>query len=334
MSEDSAPEIYEIDIEFTDSGLQMVLDMEEWLAKAENDFGTFEDIIEFYRKPPKEMVEDFEEGLEEVEPDEPRETPGIVINNPPKDWKEEPRELAQILDFVHQQLVGFGLRSLIEQELEEEQVLIDQEQFKPLVIRQSAFFEDLLTFRSLLAWQEQKESTLSTSELSIIENMGHSDRLRVAHLFDIIDEDEHGILQEMARWRNQISHTAWPEFDSQQEAQIQSVGERIHDMLEEEIQAEEDELDETHSIDEDFDIGFGGLDIETQNLQLSILDVIQSQGGPVEIDYIQEVLPQPDDQLAQRCLRLSEVGYVERQDRTLRLKEKGEDLLNEEWIQE
>lgn len=55
MSEEASEEIYEIKCEYTDSGIQMVYDMEDWYEKIERDFASFDDLKDFYRTKPKSV---------------------------------------------------------------------------------------------------------------------------------------------------------------------------------------------------------------------------------------------------------------------------------------
>lgn len=335
MSGDSGKQRYIIDIEYTDAGFQMVFDMENWYEKIEEDFTTFEAIKDFYRKDTAEFRNELSEAAREVPPGEPIEEPTIVVKNAPKEWKEDSSEAAPYLDFTHRILVQLGLQVLIQDELDEEEALLEQGQFKPLIVRQSAFFEELLILRSLLELQSLKEETLSSKELNIIEQMGHQDRLRFAHLLGIIDEDEHGLLQEMAKWRNRIAHTAWPEFDAQDESQIQSTAERVNSLLNEELktsQAKTEEAEPTPEIHDSF-IGFPALSTDLQNVQLGILAILREQGGEAKLAKVQEILTEDDDLIAQRSLRMDDIGYLRMEGGKLEKTPKGEELLDEYWDQ-
>lgn len=335
MTDDSNSEKYVIDIQYTDAGFQMVFDMEEWYDKIEEDFTTFEKIKNFYRRDSAEFRGGLSEAAKEVPPGESIEEPTIVVKNAPKEWKEDTSVLAQYLEFSHRILVQLGLQVLIQNELEEEEALLKQGQFKSLIVRQSAFFEELQILRSLLELQSLKEETLSSKELNIIEQMGHRDRLRFARLLGIIDEDEHGLLQDMAHWRNRIAHTAWPEFDAQDESQIQSTAERVNSLLEEELdtsQAKTEEAEPKSEIHDSF-IGFPALSTDLQNLQLSILAILRQEGGSAELSKVQEILPEDDGLIAQRCLRMDDIGYLEMTDGYLTIRDQGEDLLHEYWDQ-
>lgn len=329
MTQNQEGGIYEIEIQYTDAGLTMNLDMNEWREKIREDFGTFQSIFDFYRKEAGELSDEFLEGIEMRDDEESREKPGIVITNVPQEWQEDPTELANLLEHLHNLMVRMGLGILIDNEIEEEEQLINGDFFKPLIIRQSAFFEDLLKLRCQLEFQEQKGGTLSLKEFDIIDNMGHKSRLRLARLFGVVDEQEHGILQQMASKRNKIAHTAWGEIDSQEQSQIKSTAQKVLSILKSEIEVAEEGVEINEPEFSEFDIGFCGLDVETQNLQLSILDILGNKGNPVSLDYIQRVLPEDDSRIQQRCWRMNEIGYLEmsEQDGPLSITEEGRKLL-------
>ncbi|WP_435319176.1 hypothetical protein [Haloarchaeobius sp. TZWSO28] len=332
MSEEVSNEIYVIDFQYTDSGLQMVYDMQDWYSKIERDFASFEALKDFYRTKPETRRENFVEHSKEVESEEDKQGGGIVMKNPPQDWIDNPEKAAQFLEIGHRTLVSMGVSILIEEEIDAEREMADDGLFKPLVVRQSAFYEEFLTLRTMLAFQGQKEDTLSTKELKIIESMGHTDRIRISHLMGILDEDEHGLLQNMASWRNRIAHNPWSDFNSQDESQIQSIAEGVLDLLENELAspAEDQELTDINQSQQDFDIGFGGLDPSLQNLQLGILDVLRATGGDSTLRKIKQILPQANPEIERRAKLMDHIGYIEVEDEKVSLLPKGEGLLDTE----
>ncbi|WP_283402281.1 hypothetical protein [Halorubrum sp. DM2] len=333
MSDPSSTEEYVIDIEYTDAGMRLIMDMDEWAEKVSEDFGTFESINDFYRKPIGDLIDDFEQGMKEVDSDDTSDEPGILIRNIPKEWQEDQSELAEILGLIHQQLVRLGLGDLIYDELEAEEDFLENDLYKPLLIRQSAFYEDFLKMRSLLRLQEEKGDTLSTREFEIVDRMGHRDRIRFAHLFGILDEEEHGVLQQMASFRNDLAHSAWPEFSSQEEAQIKSIAEQVNEMLSEEL-ADGDlnsGLDHDEIVSPDSGIGFEQLGTKLQLLQLSIADIVREQGGTTTVEYIKNGLVNPNENIEQRILRMKHIGYIQLEDDTVQLTEQGEQLLEDYW---
>ena len=324
-------DVFEIEVEYTDSGLQLVPDMDKLREKVREDFGSFESLIDFYQREPGELSEQFSDEMEELDEGESPQGPGIVVTNIPVNWQEDPSELANILEILHNEMVRMGLGYLIENEIEDEQEMMEMGLYKSLIIRQSAFYEDLLKLRCQLALQEQKGEPLSNKEFKVIDNMGHKSRLRLALLLDVVDEHEHGMLQQMASKRNDIAHTAWPEIDEEETSDIKTTAEKVLSLLESEIKEARERVSIEEHETEEFDIGFGGLDAETQNLQLSILDILANHENPVSLKYIEKVLPEDYGEIQQRCWRMNEIGYVNMADRDgpLSITEEGEMLLNE-----
>lgn len=335
MSDELGDRVYEIEVTYQDSGMSLNMAMEEWRPRIEEDFSSFEAIQEFYRRDLEEIAESLTEHGREVEPDEEREGPGIVITNAPKEWKEDFAEAAPFLQLIEEQMVRMALFSLVEEELEEERRLWESEQYKPLIIRQSAFFESYLVLQCQLAFQQQKGESLSNNEMNMIEGMGHTDRIRLANLLGEIDEEDHGHLQSMASLRNKLAHSPWNGFDSDEEANIKSTARNVLNILESGIGAayEAIERDEFGPSDDDFDIGFSGLDSETQLLQLGILDVMDANGGITALDHVETVVPGNPEDIRQRCLRMDHIGYLslDMESKTVEILQKGEELLEAEF---
>jgi len=334
MSDDERDQIYEVEVKYHDSGMSVTFDLGQWGSRIEDDFSSFEAIKSFYRTDVEELAQKFSEEGEEIGPDETRDGPGIVISNAPKEWKEDMGRAAPFLRLAEEQMVRMALYSITEEEVEAQRQLLDDGQFKPLIIRQSAFFEAYLELQSQLEFQELKEGTLSNKEMDVIEDMGHTDRIRLAHLFGVIDEGEHGYLQSMATLRNRIAHSPWGEFDSDEEQNIKVTAEKVLEILESEIEQANEALEENEIPypDDDFEMGFSALDPETQFLQLSILDVVRSQGGEMALSDIERVLPENRERVNQRCLRMNEVGYVDLDDSgTVTILQKGRELLADEY---
>lgn len=268
--------------------------------------------------------------MEEVNEENTPEGPAIVVSNIPVEWQEDPSTLANLLEVFHREMVRMGLGFLIEKEIEEEQKMVNEGLYKPLIIRQSAFYEDLLKLRCQLELQDQKGDSLSNKEFKIIDNMGHRSRLRLARLFGVVEEHEHGMLQQMASKRNKIAHTAWPEIDSEEMSRIESTAKNVLSILESEIDEAQEEMGIEEGEVDEFDIGFTGLDANTQNLQLSILDLLKGRENPVSLEYIQQVLPEDPERVQQRSMRMDQIGYVDMEDSEgpISITEEGEDLLD------
>jgi hypothetical protein len=334
MPEEDNDHLYEIEVEYRDSGFLLELEMDQWWDRVEEDFSSFEDIKEFYRRDPTEFAEALSEHGEEIPPNESPDGPGIVVSNAPKQWKEDFSRAAPFLNLIDEQLVRMALYLITEQEVKSQQELLSANQFKPLLIRQSAFFEGFLELHSQLAFQDQKDGPLSNKEMSLIEDMGHTDRIRLAHLFDVIDEEEHGHLQSMASLRNQLAHSPWDDFDADQENNIKATAKSVFEILNAKIEQADDCVEEdidSQAID-DFGTGFSGLEPRIQLLQLGILDVIKSQDEESTLSELCTVLPQEDSQIRQRTLRMDHIGYVDldKESERVTLREKGQRLLQDE----
>jgi hypothetical protein len=332
MSEDNNNQIYEIEVTYRDSGIALKLDMDQWRDRIKEDFSSFEDIKEFYRRDLAEFAEALSEHGKEIPPNESPDGPAIAVSNAPKAWKEDFSQAAPFLDLIEERLVRMGLFLITEQEVEAQRGLLDAGQFKPLLIRQSAFFEGYLELHSQLALQDQKDEPLSNKEMNLIEGMGHTDRIRLAHLFGVIDEEEHGHLQSMASLRNKLAHSPWGDFSDDQENNIEATARRVFEILKGEIEHSDDWDEEMDSqAIGDFDIGFSGLDTSTQLLQLGILDVLEAQGEETSLSELCTVLPQDNGQIRQRTLRMDHIGYVNlnKESERVTLLEKGRTLLRE-----
>jgi len=335
MTSNENNQIYEIEVTYQDAGFSLGFDMAEWQDRIKDDLSSFDAIKDFYRQDVEEMAKQMSEHSEEIAEEETPDGPGIVISNPPKEWKEDFGRAAPYLRLAEEQMVQMALYSLVEEEIDAQQELVGEGRFKPLIIRQSAFFESFLEFKSQLAFQQQKEAPLSNNEMSVIEGMGHTDRIRLAHLFGVIDEEEHGYLQSMASLRNKLAHLPWGQINGDEETNIEATARKVLEILKREIEQADQEFENTEleTADDDFDIGFSGLDADTQLLQLSILDVLASDGGKGKLSRMEKVLPRDSDEIRQRCLRMDHIGYVDldKETKIVTMQEKGEELLHEEY---
>lgn len=237
-----------------------------------------------------------------------------------------------MIEAGHRFLVRLGISVLVEDEIEAERQLADEGHYRPLLVRQSAFYEELLTLWTMIAFQSYKEDTLTRRELEIIDQMGHTDRIRIAHLLGIIDEEEHGMLQSMATRRNDIAHNAWSGIEPEELTQIESISKGVLELLEDLIK-EPEELESKAAINsagDDFDMGFSALDTATQLLQLGILDVLSQKGGEAPLTKVQSILLQPDSEIENRVNLMEQIGYIDIDNGSIRLLPDGEQLLREE----
>lgn len=155
--------------------------------------------------------------------------------------------------------------------------------------------------------------------------MRYGDRIRLAHIIGVIDEEGHGLLQEMADWRNDVAHTPWMDIGEQEQAQIKSAVEWVHEYLGtllEEVEESFEEIEESGQID-DFDLGFGGHSVDQQALQLAIFTVLNARGGTTTLGAIQDIVEDEPGRIETRCHRMRSVGYVEMDGGEVRLTDDG-----------
>jgi uncharacterized protein YutE (UPF0331/DUF86 family) len=325
-SPDEDAETYEIEIEYLDAGFSMNIPLQQWVPKIERDFATFEELKEFYRKDREELRNQLAEGFGEIDPDVPDTEPTFVIKNTPKQWQEDSEVAAQFLEIILDTLFRLGLSIIIEDEIEAQEDLIEQNLYKPAIVRQSAFYEDYIIYQFIFTLQDVKGESLSSKELDIIEQLGHQDRLRFARLFRILDEYEHAQLQRMAKLRNRVAHNSWSEFDDDDEADLRDTVEKIHEMLSEAREPPEQVVDE-----EDDWLGFKNVDINTQNLQLDILDALRQYGGEATINRLVETVYHAQEPVIQRIYRMKHMGYVSIDGDQVKIESRGVELLQDEF---
>lgn len=337
MTEDSDPRIYDVEIVWRDAGFEMQISVDDWMEMVEKDFTSFEVIRGTFRTNRETAKERLREAWTEVGSEEQSEreldsdVPRIQLKNPPLEWQEDPGEAVQFFEVYNTLLARMGLHALTEQEIQAHQNLLESGHHKPVVVRQSAFIEEYLTLLSQMALQEYKGGVLSSKEMDLIESMGHTDRIRLSHLLGVINEEEHAILQEMASWRNNVAHTAWSEFDEQEESQIESTARRVLTFLEDQLQKSEAHFQDVDDVEptEDF-IGFNALDLDLQLLQLSVLTAVDELGGNAELSEIQTVLGEDRELVEKRCNRMVAVGYLDKSNGGYRLTGYGLDFIEDE----
>lgn len=198
---------------------------DEWWNQTKDDYIGFESFKNYFRRNKvSERLINFDknsrmEGL---------------IENPPESWLSDSGNdlLYDVMSGVIYIFVSNKvLKTLAQSEYESIEQLIERNEFKTAVIRESAFFEEFLVLMSVRRLRDNKLETLSNKDLNLVEQMGHSDRIRLARLLRIIDEEQHGYLQEMAFRRNDVAHTPWREFDKGAEDNIQRVVVKANDVL-------------------------------------------------------------------------------------------------------
>lgn len=220
MAEDYPPVAYF----YEENGKSVLGITDEWWAQSKDEYMSFDSFKKYFRR--KEISErlvnfDKDTGMAEL------------IENPPKMWVESDSGLLEetmpgvICRFVSNKV----LKSLAQREYNSIENLIEQGYFKTAVIRESAFFEEFLVLMCVRRLRDNKLETLSNKDLNLVEQIGHSDRIRLARLLRILDEKQHGYLQEMAFRRNEIAHTPWREFNQSAEDDIQRVVVKANSVL-------------------------------------------------------------------------------------------------------
>lgn len=316
MTQNPDARIYEIEINYRDAGLELKFQASDWRDMVEEIYTSFEVIQRTFRTDEEEHKEHLREKFEEIQPGENSDGevngPAFQIKNPPQEWVDDPAEIAEIHDMLNMLLARMGLFALMKKEKEAQQNLLENDQYKAALVRQSAFFEEYLTFSSQIALQKQKDDVLSSKEISIIKNMGHKNRIRLAHLLGEIDEEDHALLQEMAKRRNDVAHTAWSDFSSQEESQIRSIAQRIRELLERYIEEAEENIGEGNDIQPvEASIGFEALPPDLQLLQIAIVTALNTRGGTATVDQLREIVPGDPDEVEDRCGHMEAVGYLE-----------------------
>ncbi|WP_380675819.1 hypothetical protein [Salinigranum sp. GCM10025319] len=203
-------------------------------------FGGWEDVIEKGYDSFKGIRKTFQTSnevvpglIEEVENDNKEISEDYIrMENPPQQLIDDPEWQKYILDRLYNLLAQIGLYHIADEELQEQAKLLDQEQYKILLVRQSAFFEDFLVVLCQTRFQAFTDRVLSNKEMKLIDQMGHEDRTRLAYLLGAITEEEHGYLQQMVSARNKVAHNSWTEFSHDDEQQFETVSRKAHEMLE------------------------------------------------------------------------------------------------------
>lgn len=329
MADESSERNYVVEFDYEDSGFSLLFEVDDWMEMVEEDFTSFEAIRNIFGQDFESTESELRESLVEVEEGEDppeREGASITFENPPQSWIDDPANAAEVYRMLNITRARMGLYNLMEIELAAQNSLLDAGRYKAAVIRQSAFFEELLTFYSQLALQGQKEDVMSNSELKIIEQMGHRDRIRLAKLLGEISTDEHAHLQHMAQWRNRIAHTPWNDFSSQDESQIESVARHITEILQSKIEGAEETFEEPDQQDQ-FEMGFNELNTEIQLLQIGIATTIAELGGEADLSDIQSILLDDNDAVESRCNHMYAVGYLERAAGRYTLTEQGQEFI-------
>jgi len=133
------------------------------------------------------------------------------------------------------------------EEIEAQQKLIQQEFYKPVVIRQAALFENLLALQVKHELEQQKGEELSSQEADIADNLGYRKILNLGFILDIYSENERRKFKQLFSARHNIAHNHWTNFDEDDHRTFRNVSNQIYEKLQQllyDIVAESELLDE------------------------------------------------------------------------------------------
>lgn len=133
---------------------------------------------------------------------------------------------------------------ILAREIEEQLSLIKDGHYASAVIRQSTFYETLLTGNIMEKLEEMNNRKLYNSEKDFIENLGHTNRIQLAHLLGVIDQRERDILLNMASWRNNVAHKWWFVEERKNKDELHDVATTVVDLLTESMAELVEEADE------------------------------------------------------------------------------------------
>lgn len=221
-----------------EGGFQMK--MSGWEQVIEEGYNSFEQIKKTFQTS-DDVVPDLIEEVDEEGVEDSTDETHIRAKNPPKrllnnqDWQ------ILVLGSLYNYLAEVGLQHLAEDEYEAEQRLAGNGEYKKLLVRQSAFFEEYLLVECQLSFQNMAGRVLSNQEMKMIAEMGHQDRTRLAYLLGAVDEEQHGYLQQMVSARNDIAHNSWTDFDDEEEGHFEIVAKKVLNILEEFVEPDDAE---------------------------------------------------------------------------------------------
>lgn len=138
----------------------------------------------------------------------------------------------------------FSTVYILAREVEEQTSLIEDGHYASAVLRQSTFFENMLTGSIKEEFEEMTDRDLYNSEEGFIDNLGHKNRIQLAHLLGVIDERERSILLDMANWRNTVAHEWWFISERTNEKQLKDVAGTVKDLLWESVEEIVEESEE------------------------------------------------------------------------------------------
>lgn len=227
--EDGEPDPVKIGFEIGEEGNFYITIGPNWQRIVDEYYSNFEAIRKTYMTDPETVVGKYEEidGPEEHDPEK------FLVENPPEQLLENPDWQEAIFDTIYSMLAQQGMGRILIEELRAIEDLIGENSIKPAIMRESAFFENHLVIMCQLSLQRIRGGVLSNTEFGLINQMGHTDRTRLAHLLGAIDEEEHGYLQRLINCRNKIAHTTWSDFDEDDEQEFGEVARKVMQLMQE-----------------------------------------------------------------------------------------------------
>jgi hypothetical protein len=196
----------------------------EWWELVRDEYLDFESFKEYFRKesaPDRIVSFELEDGMR------------ALLENPPEEWLEEDNDFFEdfVVGTISRMIGEYALAHLAMEEHSEIGELLDECKYKIAIIRESAFMEEFLAVQCMVELRNRKMEDMSNKDLKLIEQMGHTDRIRLARLLRIVDETQHGYLQRMANLRNDLAHTPWGSFDGEIEDDVRDIANKVHSTL-------------------------------------------------------------------------------------------------------
>jgi hypothetical protein len=196
---------------------------QDWWKDVKAEYTEFDTFKNYFKKDAAvERIAGFEDedGIQQL------------IHNPPDEWIDDEDLQEDVLIGVVSRLVAqHALAHIADEEYNTLSRLLDNEDFKMVIMRMSAFFEEFLSVQCMMKLRDEKMEDIANKDLDLVEEMGHSDRIRLARLLLVLDEKQHGYLQRMASRRNEIAHTPWSSIDEEKEEDIRDAAIKAHDAL-------------------------------------------------------------------------------------------------------
>lgn len=241
------PKIVDIRFEDHDDGWLIKIGP-DWEPIVEEYYTNFEALKKTFITDPSGIPNKVEKLEDETSDSEGLDQPKFQVHGPTALLENRQAQI-RLFDFIYKQLCWVGLWKLAQTEYDAQSELIEREEYKCAIIRQSAFFEDYLTFLCQLQFQELKAGVLSNNEFKMISQMGHTDRIRLASLLNAISDEEHGYLQQLAKRRNELAHNSWTDFSQEKEREFKNASSKVHKILNRLLDSAEEAKDQAPVVD-------------------------------------------------------------------------------------